>query len=75
MKVLDEKTPTDDDSFHKLLLDRLKEQDDKIAALSKKNEELISFNRQLLSSSSIRPISDDISASKAKLEEYLKGDK
>ena len=71
----DEKTPTDDDSFHKLLLDRLKEQDDKIAALSKKNDELISFNRQLLSSTSIRPISDDISVSKAKLEEYLKGDK
>jgi hypothetical protein len=71
----EDKSPNDDDAFHKLLLDRLREQDDKIAALSKKNDELISFNRQLLSSGSIRPISDDVTTSKAKLEEYLKGDK
>ena len=70
----DDKTPPvpNDDSWHQVLLDKLKEQDVRMEKLEKQNNELIDFNKKLLSSGPVRTIDDSATVAKSKLDEYLK---
>ena len=70
----DDKTPSvpNDDSWHQVLLDKLKEQDARMEKLEKQNNELIDFNKKLLSSGPVRPVDDSVTVAMSKFEEYMK---